>query len=102
MIDHGRVVHDGSIEALHSRYGSRRRLVADLDSPLPPGFAVEGATLVSVEADGHRASFDLLTDAAGPVVARLAALSSLRDLSLVEPDIEDVVARLYGDVSVAP
>jgi len=96
VIDHGRVVHDGSIEALHSRYGSRRRLVADLDSPLPSGFTVEGATLVALEADGHRASFDLLTDAAGPVVARLAALSSLRDLSLVEPDIEDVVARLYA------
>jgi ABC-2 type transport system ATP-binding protein len=68
----------------------------DLDAPLPPGFTVDGATLVSVEADGHRASFDLLSDEAGPVVARLAALSSLRDLSLVEPDIEDVVARLYA------
>jgi ABC-2 type transport system ATP-binding protein len=70
--------------------------VVDLDEPLPPGFTVEGATLVSLEAEGHRASFDLLSDAAGPVVARLAALRSLRDLSLVEPDIEDVVARLYA------
>ncbi|MGW4944384.1 ABC transporter ATP-binding protein [Actinoplanes sp. NPDC004185] len=96
VIDHGRVVHDGTIEALHNRYGSRRRLVVDLDAPLPPGFTVDGATLVSVEADRHRASFDLLSDEAGPVVARLAALSCLRDMSLVEPDIEDVVARLYA------
>ncbi|MEU8613234.1 ATP-binding cassette domain-containing protein [Actinoplanes sp. NPDC048791] len=96
VIDHGRVVHDGTIEALHNRYGSRRRLVVDLDAPLPPDFTIDGATLVSVEADRHRASFDLLTDEAGPVVARLAALSSLRDMSLVEPDIEDVVARLYA------
>ena len=28
----------GTIEALHARYGSRRRLVADLDTPLPDGF----------------------------------------------------------------
>jgi ABC-2 type transport system ATP-binding protein len=96
VIDHGRIVHDGSIEALHARYGSRRRLVVELDAPLPANFTVDGATLTSVEADRHRASFDLLGDAAGPVVARLAALSSLRDLSLVEPDIEDVVARLYA------
>jgi ABC-2 type transport system ATP-binding protein len=96
VIDHGRVVHDGTIEALHTRYGSRRRLVVDLDAPLPTGFTVEGATLVSVEAEGHRASFDLAGDTAGAVVGRLAALSSLRDLSLVEPDIEDVVARLYA------
>jgi len=96
VIDHGRVVHDGTIEALHTRYGSRRRLVVELDAPLPSGFTVAGATLVSLEAEGHRASFDLLTDEAGTVVARLAALQSLRDLSLVEPDIEDVVARLYA------
>ena len=38
VIDHGRVVHDGTIEDLHARYGSRRRLVADLETPLPPGF----------------------------------------------------------------
>ncbi|WP_199516129.1 ABC transporter ATP-binding protein [Nucisporomicrobium flavum] len=96
VIDHGRVVHDGTIEALHARYGSRRRLVVDLDTPLPPGFAVPGADLVSLEADGHRASFDLLSSsAAGAVVAELATLASMRDLSLVEPDIEDVVARLY-------
>ena len=95
VIDHGRVVHDGTIEALHDRYGSRRRLVADLDTPLPPDFTVNGAELVAVEAEGHRVSFDLLSASAGAVVAQLASLASLRDLSLLEPDIEDVVARLY-------
>ncbi len=95
VIDHGRVVHDGTIEQLHAAYGSRRRLVVDLDAPVLPGFTVPGATVESVEADGHRVVFTLDGVAAGAVVARLAGLVSLRDLSVVEPDIEDVVARLY-------
>ena len=95
VIDHGRVVHDGTIEALHERYGSRRRLVVDLDAPLPPGFALPGATLTATEADGHRVTFALDSISAGPVVAGLVNVASVRDLSLVEPDIEDVVARLY-------
>jgi ABC-2 type transport system ATP-binding protein len=99
VIDHGRVVHDGTIEALHARYGSRRSLVVDLDSPLPPGLSVPGATLVATEADGHRVTFALDSVAAGAAVAALMAAAPVRDLSLVEPDIEDVVARLYGDVS---
>ncbi len=95
VIDHGRVVHDGTIEQLHAAYGSRRRLVVDLDAPVPPGLVIPGAALESVEADGHRVVFILDGVAAGAVVARLAGLVSLRDLSVVEPDIEDVVARLY-------
>jgi ABC-2 type transport system ATP-binding protein len=96
VIDHGHVVHDGTIEDLHSRYGSRRRLVADLDTPLPPGFTATGASVTAVEADGHRVTLTLDSAAAGPVVAQLVAAASVRDLSLVEPDIEDVVARLYA------
>jgi len=96
VIDHGRVVHDGTIEALHERYGSRRRLVVDLRTPLPAGFALTGATLATVEADGHRVAFDLESAEAGTVVAELVAAAEIRDLALVEPDIEDVVARLYA------
>ena len=98
VIDHGRVVHDGSIEALHARYGSRRSLVADLDQPLPDGFVLPGATLTSVTANGHRATFTLESATAGAAVAGLVAAVPVRDLSLVEPDIEDVVARLYSRV----
>jgi ABC-2 type transport system ATP-binding protein len=33
---------------------------------------------------------------AGAAVAQLIGAAPVRDLSLVEPDIEDVVARLYA------
>jgi ABC-2 type transport system ATP-binding protein len=96
VIDHGRVVHDGTIDDLHARYGSRRRLFVDLDTPLPSGFALPGATMTGIEADGHRVSFVLDSVSAGAAVAHLVTAASVRDLSLVEPDIEDVVARLYA------
>jgi ABC-2 type transport system ATP-binding protein len=95
VIDHGRVVHDGTIEDLHARYGSRRGLVVDLDTPLPAGFTLPGASVTSVTADGHRVTFRLDSVSAGGAVAALMAAAPVRDLSLVEPDIEDVVARLY-------
>jgi len=103
VIDHGQVVHDGTIEALHARYGSRRSLVVDLDAPLAPGFELPGASVTAVEADGHRVTFALDTVSAGAAVAALVGAASVRDLSVVEPDIEDVVARLYaGPVRDAP
>ncbi|MFU8872435.1 ABC transporter ATP-binding protein [Micromonospora sp. SL4-19] len=95
VIDHGRVVHDGSIAALHSRYGSRRMVVAELDTVLPEPPALPGAPLQRVEADGHRLVFVLESASVAEVVAGLAGLATLRDISIVEPDIEEVVARLY-------
>jgi ABC-2 type transport system ATP-binding protein len=95
VIDHGRVVHDGSIAALHSRYGSRRMVVAELDAVLPDPPELSGAPLVRVEADGHRLVFALESANVAEVVAGLAGLATLRDISIVEPDIEEVVARLY-------
>ncbi|WDZ84447.1 ABC transporter ATP-binding protein [Micromonospora cathayae] len=95
VIDHGRVVHDGTIAALHDRYGSRRLVVAELDVALPEPPAPPGAPLLRTEADGHRLVYALETASAAEVVAGLAGLATLRDISIVEPDIEDVVARMY-------
>lgn len=93
VIDHGRVVHDGTLDTLHARYGSRRTIVADLDADWPADVALPGATVVSVE--GRRVTLELDGTAAGEVVAALAKAVPLRDLSVREPQIDDVIARLY-------
>ncbi|GLW91464.1 ABC transporter ATP-binding protein [Actinokineospora globicatena] len=99
VIDHGRVVHDGTLDELHARYRSRRTIVADLDSPWPEGLTLPGAVVTAVEADARRVTLALDGMAAGEVVAALAQAVSLRDLSVQEPNIEDVVAKLYRDES---
>ncbi|MGH7344829.1 MAG: ABC transporter ATP-binding protein [Candidatus Rokuibacteriota bacterium] len=98
VIDQGRIVHDGSLDALHARYGSRRRLVVDLDEPLAAPLALPGVTVESTQANGRRITYALDgTTAAGDLLSRLVSVAALRDISVLEPDIEDVVARLYSD-----
>jgi ABC-2 type transport system ATP-binding protein len=96
VIDQGRLVHDGSLDELHARYGSRRRLVVDLDEPLAVDLALPGVSVESTQAGGRRLTYALDgTATAGDVVRRLAEVAALRDIAVLEPAIEDVVARLY-------
>ena len=97
VIDHGRVVHDGSLDSLHSRYGSRRIVVATVEEPLASPVVLDGVELVASSPDGRVLTFGLdgTRTAAGALVATLAGLGGLRDISISEPEIEDVIARLY-------
>ncbi len=97
VVDHGRVAYDGTLPGLVARVGAERVLVVDLVEPAPPLTDVPGTTLRQVEADGLRQhlSFRSEETSAAAVVAAVSARVELRDLSVVEPAIEDVVRRLY-------
>jgi ABC-2 type transport system ATP-binding protein len=101
VIDHGRVVHDGTIDALHARYSSHRLVVVDLDEPLADPPTVVGAPLRSVANEARRLVFALESATVGQVVRRLSGLADLRDIAIVQPDIEDVVTRLYASTAPA-
>ena len=94
VIDHGTAVFDGDLADLHKQGGSTRTLVVDLADEAPP-IRVPGAVTRRVE--GPRQWLSFPTDAsAAPVVAAVAAAYDVADLSIHEPDIEDVIRDLYS------
>jgi len=94
VVDHGRLVFDGSLPELRRLDGSARTVVVDLADTAPP-VEVEGATVTRV--DGPRQWLALPPGgSAAPVVAQLAASYPLVDLAIQEPEIEDVITRLYS------
>jgi ABC-2 type transport system ATP-binding protein len=93
IIDRGRLIYDGTVEELRSAYGTTRVLVVDLveDEPVE----VSGATVARVE--GRRRWLEFARDevSAAELVARVLAGHEVADLTLEEPDIEDIVRRIY-------
>jgi ABC-2 type transport system ATP-binding protein len=94
VIDHGTLVFDGDLADLHRHGGSTRTLVVDLVDEAPP-ISVPGAITKRVE--GPRQWLSFPSDAsAAPLVAAVAASYDVADLSIQEPDIEDVIRDLYA------
>ena len=98
VIDRGALAFDGTLAGLAATVGAQRLLVIDLAVPTPPLSAIEGATLIVNESQGLRQSlaFDPQTTTAAAVLARVSAVAEVRDLAIEEPDIEDVVRRIYA------
>ena len=113
LIDHGRVVHDGGLEALRTQFGSGCTLVVDLADQSASGKApssgaheiekrsvgplvVPGATETRSEGNRRWLAFDRREVSASDLIASVASRYPLSDLSLEEPDIETVIAGLYA------
>lgn len=97
VVDHGRLAYDGTLPGLAATVEAERVLVVDLMAPAAPLTGIPGARLVGVEGDGlrQRLAFAPHTVTAAAVLASVAARAEVRDLAIEEPDIEDVVRRLY-------
>jgi ABC-2 type transport system ATP-binding protein len=97
VIDEGRLAYSGSLPGLVAMVATERVLVVDLAEPTPPLDTIAGTRLIGVEGDGlrQRLAFSPGTATAASVLADVSRVAEVRDLSVEEPQIEDVVRRVY-------
>ncbi|MGA5357179.1 ABC transporter ATP-binding protein [Streptomyces purpurascens] len=100
VIDHGRMMYDGPLAGLHEAGESERTLVVDFERELPPIDAPAPARVVRVDGPRQWLAFPA-AESAAPLVARIAAEYPLVDLSVREPDIEAVIAKMYEERATA-
>lgn len=98
LVDRGRTAYDGDLAGLSRTVGAQRVLTVDLAAPVPAMPLPEGATHLGEEGHGlrHRIGFDSERTTAAAVLAAVSATAEVLDLSIEEPDIEDVVRRVYA------
>ena len=105
LIDHGRVIYDGALEALRQRFGRQRTLVVDLDQEIDEraGAPIQVADAEAVRREGPRVwlRFDREATTAAALIADVAARYRIRDLTVEEPEIEAIVRDIYQNGTVA-
>jgi len=96
VLDRGRVLHDGDLTSLYRRYGHLRRLTVQLADPAAPIDLPEGAVIDARDAVSVTIVFDTDRVAAPTLVRALLDAHEVRDLSVQEARIEEVVKRIYA------
>lgn len=104
VIDQGRLAYDGDLPGLAGSAGADRVLVVDLAAPTVDLTAIPAARHLGSEAHGlrQRLAFDAETTTAARVLAAVTGIADVVDFTVEEPDIEDVVRRLYAATRPSP
>ncbi len=99
LIYQGQLIYDGRLDGLVERFSPYREVQVKLATPLPADKLQTFAELESC--DGCSARFLVQRSELTQVVGKLLAQLPVSDLSVTEPPLEEIIARLFAVGSVA-
>lgn len=98
IIDHGRLLYEGDLATLKRRYAGYRELVLRTENAADlPKVGSRFADSVRLEEDHAVVRFNPDVTSTPQLIGDISSRFALSDLSVTEPDLEDVIRRLYLD-----
>ena len=94
IIDHGKVIYNGSVNGLKERT-PHRTLVVDFAEDVTQ-LEVGDAEIVQAAPQRVSLRFDRRRISASQLITELAARYPVRDVSVIEPEIESIVREIYA------
>ena len=95
VINHGRILLDGAIEHLYSQIGVESTLIVDFSRPTASPALANGLQITWQSESRALVKFDRSHHTPNDLLRLMAELGKIRDLHIVEPDIESAVAKLF-------
>ena len=97
VINEGRILSDGTLEDLRAHVTTERRLIVDLVNEREE---VSDPDAEVIRREGHRVFLRFDPDRISPaaLIGRITANHAIRDLFVENPPIEEIIARLYGEI----
>jgi ABC-2 type transport system ATP-binding protein len=96
IIDDGRLIYDGPIETIKKRFGKYREITFETVEQVGMVNVPEGAELLSTADRKVQVRFDRTLSSASKVAASVMNQVEVRDFSLSEPELADIVKQIYN------
>lgn len=95
IIDHGKLLFDGSLEILKERFAHSRELILELSEPVDQAPRVQGAELVEQKEFSLTYRFERATTNPATLITHLVRTLPVQDMALKEPEIESIIRDIY-------
>jgi ABC-2 type transport system ATP-binding protein len=96
IIDEGKLIYDGPLSAIKSRFGKYREITFEMARDIDAIELPEGCQLIRQEARNVALRFDRTVASASQVAAAVMDQLPVVDFSLAEPDLAMIVKQIYG------
>lgn len=96
VIDQGRILYDGSLETIRTRYSAGRVLAVEFEEEIPD-FTPAGAVLKRSEGRKKWFEFNRYEMPASVLIAAVSARCPVADLTVTDVEIEEVIRTMYAD-----
>ena len=96
IIDDGRIIYDGPIETIKMRFGKYREITFETVEQIKTLDVPEGAELLSTADRKVQVRFDRTLSSASKVAGAVMNQIEVRDFSLSEPELADIVKQIYN------
>jgi viologen exporter family transport system ATP-binding protein len=99
LIGKGRILYDGDLESLKSRFGTNKTITIDFaeNSKLPD---IVGTKLLSWSSERASLLVDIKQKKVSEVIATLSETLELLDVTVENPPIEELVVQLYREYQI--
>ena len=95
IINHGQIVYQDRVSALKRRYLTTKEVSVRYEQRVPQDFQIEGGEVLKRGKYGVKLRFDTQQISADDIMARLAERGNLVDINIADPDLEEVIGKIY-------
>jgi len=95
IINHGQIVYQDKVSTLKRRFLTHKEIGVRYADEVPQGFQIEGAEVLKVGQYGVKLRFDAKKIPVDTVMSRIAEKGSLVDITISDPQLEEVIAAIY-------
>jgi ABC-2 type transport system ATP-binding protein len=97
IINHGQIVYQDKVSNLKRKFLTRKLVEVRYAEEVTPDFRISGAETLKTGHYGVKLQFDTQRTPVGAVMAALTQKGSVVDITISDPPLEEVIAKIYQE-----